>query len=174
MSDRTELLALSVRESAELTARFFEGFDDGNRLATAPGIPNHAAWTLGHLALTMARVAQRLGGPAPSPHHFLQGADSGTADAFGTEQIAFGSTPSDSPDVWPLWPRCVTAFENATEALASTIASLDDEALHAETPWGSGSITNLRMILRMPVHNGNPAGQLIDLRRALGMGRVIG
>jgi uncharacterized protein YbjT (DUF2867 family) len=64
--NRGHLLADAVETSRVLLARYFPGFTDANRTSQAPGLPNHFAWCLGHLALTMHRVAGMIdGGPLP-------------------------------------------------------------------------------------------------------------
>ena len=51
-----DLLADSVLASSALLSRYLVGFNDQNRTTQAPGLPNHAAWCLGHLSLTMHRA----------------------------------------------------------------------------------------------------------------------
>ena len=58
MSGATEL-AEAIGSTRELLVRYLQGFDDANATAQAPGLPNHAAWTLGHLALTCVSSTQK-------------------------------------------------------------------------------------------------------------------
>lgn len=59
MSDRSSVLADGIEGSRMAIELFFTGFDDSNRTIQAPGLPNHFAWTLGHLAFVMHRAAER-------------------------------------------------------------------------------------------------------------------
>jgi hypothetical protein len=69
---RQQLLAEAVRESRNLLARYLKGFDDTNHTKQAPGLPNHVAWTLGHLSLTMYRTAEKLNGTPPPESDFIK------------------------------------------------------------------------------------------------------
>ena len=60
--DRAEALASGMRATGPFVTRFLAGFDDTNRTKQMPMLPNHAAWCMGHLALTMNRFAERFDG----------------------------------------------------------------------------------------------------------------
>ena len=53
-------LAHNILYTETLFERFLVGFDEANRTKQAPAMPNHAAWTLGHLALTAHRCVDRV------------------------------------------------------------------------------------------------------------------
>ena len=53
-------LAEGIEMSSVLFKRFLPGFDESNRTRQAPGLPNHLAWTLGHLAMVLNRIAEKL------------------------------------------------------------------------------------------------------------------
>lgn len=167
-------LARAVRTSSPLVLRFLGGFDDSSRTAQAPGLPNHAAWTLGHLALTLHRAAERLDGSGLPERDFIEGAAAGDAERFGSESVAFGSKPVDEPGRYPSLARARAIFEGAVDRLASGIGTSSRERLAQSEPWGQGETTMGDLVVRMIVHNGTHAGQLADLRRALGMAGVIG
>lgn len=180
MPTRSETLAWMIEASKPLVTRYFAGFDDGNRAAQAPGMPNHFAWTLGHCALTMHRVAERLDGGALPGCDFAEGvetasgAEGETPTRFGTEGVAFGSTPSASPDGYPIVARCVEVFEAAHDRLAGAARGASEEGLDAEQAWGSRTLSMALLLVRVNAHNAMHTGQLVDLRRALGLSRVIG
>jgi hypothetical protein len=169
-----DLLADSIRSSRDLLGRFLDGFNDDNRTRQADTLPGHVAWVLGHCALTMHRVAEECDGRALPESDFTTGdGRSGGADRFDTESICFDSTPVDEPDRYPSMARCRTIFDAACERLASTVRDASDEALEKMVPWASGEIPFRTLVLRIAFHNGVHAGQIIDLRRALGLDRVI-
>ena len=62
MSQVAKTLAEGVVTSRTLVARYFPGFTDSNHTKQAPGLPNHFAWQMGHLALTMYRIAEKFDG----------------------------------------------------------------------------------------------------------------
>lgn len=167
-------LAHGIELSQMLVKRYFAGFDDSNRTKQAPGLPNHFAWQLGHLALTMHRVAEKLdGGPLPATD--FTPTDRGDARSFGTESVAFGSKPSDTPANYPSAARCVEIFDGSCSRLARALRAAGPEKLAQQHPWGATGATSSMhdLALRMLVHNGMHAGQLADLRRALSMGSIF-
>lgn len=171
-------LAHTVRSSAPMLTRFLPGFTDENRTTQAPGLPNHAAWILGHCALTMGRLAERAGGPSIPSDFFIEakGGDGrrGHAGRFDADAVAVGSRPTDEPDLWPTLEICRECFDEAVETLADTIASASSEDLADSIAWGSAEYPLRDLAIRLSLHNALHAGQLADLRRALGMPRVIG
>lgn len=65
---RAEHLAAALESTRPLLTRFLAGFDEANRTRQPTNLPNHVVWTLGHLALTMLRTADRIRGfDAPNP-----------------------------------------------------------------------------------------------------------
>lgn len=171
--NRQETLAQSVLATKPLLARFLPGFSDANHTAQAPGLPNHLAWNLGHLALTMHRVAARLDGRGLPADAFIDGSDRGDAARFGSESVSFKSVPTNDPSRYPALARCVAIFEAACDRLAAAARAADDATLDALFPWGKTEIPAWGAVLRMAFHNGVHTGQITDLRRALGMPRVL-
>ncbi len=180
MTTKSETLAWMIDASKPLVTRYFAGFDDSNRAAQAPGMPNHFAWTLGHCALTMQRVAERLDRGVLPGRDFEAGvevatrAEGGLPTRFGTEGVALGSTPSANPDDYPLVSRCVEVFEAAHDRFAEAVRAASAERLDAEEAWASATLSMAMLIVRVNAHNAMHTGQLVDLRRALGFARVIG
>jgi hypothetical protein len=165
-------LAESVRESKAWLTRYLKGFDDTNYTKQAPGLPNHVAWTLGHLALTLRRIAERIDGRPISESDFITGA--GGRERFDTETVSFGSRPVDDPSRYPSYARCVAIFENAIERCALALQNADDAKLDSPTKWGKGEVPTRSLAARMVFHNGTHCGQIVDLRRALGLGNILG
>lgn len=172
--NRGDLLAEGVEQSRVLLARFYPGFNDTNHTTQAPGLPNHLAWNLGHLALTMHRVAGMIdGGPMPADT-FIEGSDRGDARRFGIESVSFASVPTDDASRYPSLARCIEVFDAATARLATVLRGASPEALDKDVMWGKTASTPRAMALRMIFHNGMHCGQITDLRRALNMGNVLG
>jgi hypothetical protein len=153
-------LADAIGSTRELFMRFFEGFDDANATAQAPGLPNHAAWTLGHLALTMHRAAEQIAGV----DHAL---------AWDPEPYAFGSKPSAAREAYPLLAELLENFHRAFDLLLDAIRGAGDDGLARTVTWGANPVAARDLALRMAFHNGTHCGQLVDLRRVLRMGPVI-
>ena len=168
-----EMLAEAVLASKTLFTRYVTGFNDNNRTRQAPNLPNHAIWCLGHCALTMNRVAQNMDGQ-PIPDSDFS-ADDGPADGnrFRTESIAFGSAPTDESDHYPPLARGLEVYNSACDRLAAAVRAADQETLNRNIPWGQSELPLWSLVLRVAFHNGMHGGQITDLRRAIGLDRVI-
>jgi hypothetical protein len=167
-----DLLADGILQSRTLLHRYLRGFDDSNLTAQAPGLPNHVAWTLGHLALTLHRVADRLDGGGVPAWEFSEGGVR-APERFSRESVAFGSRPSASAGDYPCAARCRAIFDAACDRLATGLRGCDDAKLESLTPWGDSQTTIRDLCVRMVFHNGTHCGQIADLRRALGMGSIF-
>ena len=177
MTVRSATLARMVEASTPLATRYFAGFTDANRAAQLPNLPNHFAWTLGHCSLTMHRLTERLDGrPMPEADFQIgvQRAEGSPPTRFGTEGVAFGSTPVPEADAYPTLARCIEVFETACARLAAGVGGATDARLDAQEAWGSATMPMADLVLRIITHNAMHSGQLVDLRRGLGLSRVIG
>ncbi|MBL1216336.1 MAG: hypothetical protein D8M59_02455 [Planctomycetes bacterium] len=170
-----ETLARAVESSQPLLTRYLAGFNDDNRTRQAPGLPNHAGWTLGHCALTMYRLAENHlhGHPLPDCDFITGDGTAGDAGRFDTESVCYGSTPVDRPEMYPTMERGRAVFDGACAALAAAVRAADDATLAAEMEWHGTSYPTWSLVLRVCFHNGTHAGQLTDLRRGLGMDNII-
>ncbi len=168
-----DVIAEAVDASRTQMFRYLAGFDESNRTRQAPTLPNHAAWVLGHCALTMHRVAEKLdAGPLPLDD-FVAGAAQGDATRFATESVAFASTPSDQPAHYPSLERSKAIYVAAIERLVAAVRAASDSKLQEVIPWGPVQLPLYQAALRMAMHNGMHIGQLADLRRALGFKSIF-
>ncbi len=171
--NRGEILARAIVDCQALFGRYLDGFDESNRTRQAPGLPNHVAWCLGHCALTMHRAAEKIDGRPLPATHFLLKATRGDADHFGTESVSFASHPADEPAIYPRWTVCVAIFDAACARLAAAARRATDAKLDERTKWGSTDVSLESLVWRMVFHNGTHCGQIIDLRRAIGLGSIF-
>lgn len=180
---RRDAIAEGILACKVLTGRYLAGFDDATRVKQSASLPNHVAWCLGHCALTMHRVAERLDGGRMPETDFILGdpmkppADPlvprGDATRFHTESVAFASVPSADADRYPPLARCVEVYNRACDRLAAAVRAATDIALDTPTKWGPTEIPLHLACLRMIFHNGFHTGQIADLRRALGFRSVL-
>lgn len=170
---RQEQLATGVRESADWLARYLKGFDDTNHTRQATHLPNHVAWNLGHLALILNVVANKLDGePMPAGDFAERGP--GDPTRFGIDAVKFGSSPADDVTAFPRFDRCVQIFRAATARLATAVERASDGQLDQSIAWGRGiEIPMHALIVRMIFHNGTHCGQIADLRRVIGIGSIF-
>jgi hypothetical protein len=153
-------IADAIDSTRELLTRFLEGFDDANAAAQPGGLPNHAVWTFGHLALTMHRAAERIAG-------------TDFPLAWDPEPFAFGSSPTGAAGDYPPLAEMLDRYQAAHSLLVKAVREAGDESLSRPVTWGRSSTTARNLAVRMVFHNGMHCGQLVDLRRALGLGPVI-
>lgn len=167
-----DLLAESVLACKPLVSRYYAGFDDSNHTAQPPSLPNHLAWSLGHLALTMSRVCERLDGrPLPASDF---GPVAQPPTTFNPESVAFKSQPVATAATYPPLARCIQIFETACDRLAAAVRAASDAKLAEVVPWGAGQTSLAMLVQRMVFHNGTHTGQIADLRRAMGFRPVLG
>lgn len=167
-----ETLAAGVENCKDLAARFYPGFDDGNHVRQAAHLPNHFAWTLGHLALYLNSLANELDGQGKPGSGFGPGGRG--AGLFDHESIGFNSTPVADADKYPSVACCIEIFERACDRLGAALRNAKDSDLERSVRWGKVEISMSAAVMRHVFHVGAHTGQILDLRRALGLGRVLG
>jgi len=169
-----DYLAETVLGSRDNVFRYLVGFEESDRVRTAPGLPNHVAWCLGHCALVMHRIAEKFDGRSVPEADFVIGASRGDAMRFGTESVCFGSAPLLEGDAFPTLLRCREIISGGAGHLADAIRSLSDERLNADVQFfPSYTAPAWRIVARMAFHNGFHTGQISDLRRAFGMKSIF-
>lgn len=164
-----EALAAGIESCKVLTGRFLAGFGDANRTSQAPGLPNHAAWTLGHLALSFNAVANDLDGRGAPGAGFSR-----EEPGFDPAGVAFDSVPDGDATRYPDFARCLEIFDAACDRLGAAVRGASDAELQRIVKFGPFDVTKMWTITFMIFHAGFHTGQLADLRRGLGMGRVLG
>lgn len=163
------MIADGVAMTKGLVGRYLAGFDDVTATRQLPGLPNHAAWSLGHCALTMHRVAEKLDGQTLPTSDF--GAPS--RERFSPEAVAFGSTPTGDAGTYPGIERAKAIFDAACDRLATAARSATNEKLAEQVQWGNAALPLGLLCLRMAFHNGMHCGQIADLRRGLGFKSIF-
>lgn len=172
--DRRETLAGLARSTSGFLTRFLAGFSDKNRTTQGMDLPNHTIWILGHCAMTMHRLAERMDSQPMPESDFVKGdGTQGDAQRFDTESVSLGSTPLDDPVLYPSLQRGREIYEAACERFAMAIVNTPDEKLNEPQDWHGGPVPLYMLIMRVCFHNGTHAGQLTDLRRALRLPKVI-
>ncbi len=180
-----DLLAESVLTTKQLVARYLAGFTDEMRAKQATNLPNHAAWCLGHCALTMHRLSEKVDAK-PFPASDFAPTASGTSPIFGAvgaavtppttftvEAVAFGSAPSSEASAYPHLARCVEIFNAAADRLAAAARASTDTQFNQLIKWGPIESPWWSLVMRMVFHNGFHTGQIADLRRALGLKSIF-
>jgi hypothetical protein len=172
-----QVLAASIEMCKHLTNRYLAGFNSLNHTRQADNLPNHIAWTLGHCALTMHRVAQQLDSQdLPDTDFSFEPCSAATDDptfCYHTESVAFNSRPVDDPAIYPSFERCVQIYERACERLAAAVAAASPEQLQQNAQWGRTELPLYALVVRIAFHNGMHTGQIADLRRALNMPSIF-
>jgi len=129
-----------------------DGIPADKRGARAPGV-EHTCWQLlEHLRLALADLLDFCANPK-----YVH--DKKWPDDYW---------PRDpGPPTADAWERSIAAFKNDREKLVQLVRQTDD--LHAPVPTGKGRQTYLRTSLVVIDHNAYHVGQIVWVRRALGV-----
>ena len=169
-----EVLASGAEACKQLLTRFLAGFDDNNHTQQATNLPNHVIWCLGHVSLYLNRVAERLDRKPLPEMDFVSGdGKAGNSERFDTESICFGVQPEIDAARYPTLARGTAIFEAACDRMGEAVRSADEAALRQEVEWGDSKLELKDLILRVMFHCGLHTGEIVDLRRALSLGRVV-
>jgi DinB superfamily len=126
-------------------------FPADKRGAPANGLP-HTGWQLlEHIRITQWDILE-----------FSRNAKHKSPDFPGGYWPKTPSPPSDAA-----WDKSVNAIQKGLRAMIALVRDPGSD-LHAVFPWGSGQ-TLLREALLLADHNAYHTGQMVDLRRVLGV-----
>lgn len=120
-----------------------------------PGVPNHAAWTLGHIIFSCQGVAMELDQQAWLPEDW--------ESAFG-----YGSTPLPDVSRYPKKPEMLTLLADASHRLCDSIRALDASELQQSLPDETFPTMAHLLVQIVGGHTAYHAGQLAVWRRAIG------
>lgn len=128
-----------------------EDFSGRKRGAFAKGLP-HTAWQLlEHLRIAQWDILEFSRNPKHESPDFPAG--------------YWPKTPAPRND--QEWKKSIQAFRRDQRAMIQLVSNRRSD-LHAAFPWGNGQ-SLLREALLVADHNAYHLGQLVDLRRALGI-----
>lgn len=130
-----------------------------------PGLPNHPAWTLGHLAFVRFAILKQLGVESSEfPEEWIP--------LFGR-----GSTPCSEHAKYPTKDELWQTFMRLQQAVLERVKSLTPEELAQPHSIASLQVplpTMGDLLLQMlTAHDGLHVGQLSDWRRTLGYPRLM-
>ncbi len=169
-----EMLAKVIESTEGFLIRFVADVDEDARATQMPGLPNHVIWVLGHCAMTMNRLASLIDGePLPASDYVHGDGTKGDTQRFDTQSVCFDSVPSADARLYPSMERGRVVYADACRRLAGVVRSLDDAALDSTIDWHDIPVRVEDLVMRVGFHNGAHAGQILDLRRAMGLPRVI-
>ena len=132
---------------------------DEELLLQPPGVPNHAAWTLGHIIHSCEAMAHELGVEPWLPKEW-------------ESQYGYGSSPAAVVQERPSKASLLAALQEASDRLRTALLGLDEAALAEPLPD-----ENVRKILPtkghailqvVAAHSAYHAGQLAVWRHAIG------
>lgn len=125
---------------------------------------NHVLWTYGHLAMTNDWLASLVDGKPKS-----------VPDSY-EKLFGFGSTPVNDPSSYPALADVKREYEKASKRLTGGISRLDDAGLQSKTEGDGFGFANNKgdCLLKAAWHEGWHLGQIADLRRGLGLSKLMG
>ena len=132
---------------------------DEEMILQPAGFPNHAAWTLGHIIYSCDAIAAELGQKSSLPDDW-------------ESQFGYGSIPHPRISERSHRALLLSALEEASQRLRSTLLETDEKALADPLPDEGGQntlSTKGHLLIQVVVgHTSYHAGQLASWRRAIG------
>lgn len=128
---------------------------DQQMVAQPSAVPNHGAWTVGHVIFTCQGIAAELGAPPWLPDEW--------ESTFGN-----GSTPLADPSLYPTKAEMLSLLADAAARLRQTLVAADESISRKSLP-DEAMPTMGDLSLQVVVgHTAYHAGQLAVWRRAIG------
>ena len=155
----TELISCFDRTVAYIRGLVAD-LSDEEMILQPPGVPNHAAWTVGHLIHSCEAIAGELGVSPWLPDDW--------ESVFG-----YGSSPREAADsVYTSRGILTTRFADACDRLRAALLSTDETRLGDPLPDPESreifSTTAEALLQIVAAHTAYHAGQLAVWRRAIG------
>ncbi len=159
-----ELLVNNSTANTKVFQRFIADIPDDKLCAQFPGLPNHAAWQIGHLTAVRGAVSNMLGKPAPLPEDW-------------SARYGRNSTPNPDPAVNPPRELLLSLLEKTQSHLTTVLRETDPASLDAphDRPQMLPLFPTKKHLFFhiLTTHDGLHLGQLSDLRRTMGLPRIL-
>jgi uncharacterized damage-inducible protein DinB len=152
-------LAACLERTVAFMRQSVADLSDEDIVAQPPGVPNHAAWTLGHVIHSCQAMAGELGVEPWLPPHW-------------ESQFGYGSSPAAVSSRHPSKAALLAALAEASDRLriallgmneAALAEPLPDEAVREMLPTKGHALLQI-----IAAHTAYHAGQLAAWRRAIG------
>lgn len=163
------LLQSTVKQLAAMQRGLLGGLvgdiADSRMTEQFPGVANHPAWHLGHLAVAADQCIEVFGG--------TRRLDDATWATYG-----MGSTPVADRSAYPSKAECLAMLDERRDAFLAAILATSAERLTSPNPIAAlatqlPTLADLATFV-MLTHEGMHYGQLAIWRKAAGMKRLIG
>jgi len=122
------------------------------------GAPNHPAWTLGHVVLSLQAMAEAAGARPWLPPEW-------------ESRFAYGSVPSSTPSGYPSRGSLISALQDAGIRLRRAILAADKKNVSGQFPDEEARsifpTVGHALVQVVVAHTAYHAGQLASWRRAL-------
>jgi hypothetical protein len=118
-------------------------------------VPNHGAWTLGHVIFSCQGIAAELGTDPWLPDDW-------------EARFGYGSTPSPDPSRYPDKSEMLSLLADAASRLRQILLAADESVLKRPLPDESLPTMGHVLIQVVVGHSAYHAGQLAVWRRAIG------
>ena len=162
MSDLKDAALGAFSFAGFTTDKALDGFSEATKCETCESAPNHAAWTLGHLAYTYDSTLVEMAGQEAK------------LDGSWKTMYGMGSAPAvDDPHSFD---ELKAAFTERRQAMSDWFSGLSEEKAAEALPeeWAMFGKSVAGMMGALGAHENFHAGQLSVVRKKLGMDRVFG
>lgn len=136
-------------------ARSVDDVTDEEMVEQPPGVPNHAAWTLGHIIISCQGMATELGAMPWLPDNW--------ESVFG-----YGSTPRSEEQGYPEKAQLQSLLADSATRLSDTVRGVGASVLGQQLPDEDFPTMGHLLLQVVVAHTAYHAGQLAVWRRAMG------
>lgn len=156
--DTTQLVSAALNRNAELIKMTLKDFSDTDMLARPVPGANHAAWQLGHLTASEAKMVAAAAGKSPE-------LPAGFADKFSRN-----TAPSDDAKAFPSKQELIETFARVRQTSVAWAKTLQAADLDRESPESIRAFAPKLgdLVTVLPEHTAMHLGQFQVIRRMLG------
>lgn len=159
----SELLSGFESTIAFIRAQVYD-LTDAEMILQPPGLPNHAAWTLGHLIFSFQEIAAETGSARWLPEDW-------------ESRYGFGSSPARALSAESSRDNMIAMFDDAARRLHDAVSMLDEDTLSLPLPDEDARAVmptvGHALLQIVSAHTAFHAGQIAAWRRGIGK-EVVG
>ncbi|MCC6952118.1 MAG: DinB family protein [Phycisphaerales bacterium] len=138
-------------------SKYSAGFSQEQMTAQPAGHVNHLLWTIGHLAATAGWALSVISG------------EKGAVPEAYEKMFGMGSVPVGDAGAYPSVDEVKGYFDSSFDRLVSAVSKMTDAQLSEAVEAGGFASDKADLAAKISWHEGWHVGQVVALRRALGI-----
>ncbi len=153
---RDRALAL-VKFGRQTFSKYSSGFSPEQLTAQPAGHVNHLLWTYGHLAATAGWALSVITG------------EKGAVPEAYDKLFGMGSVPVADAGAYPSFAEVKGYFDSSYDKVVAAVSKMTDAQLSEAVDTGGFASDKADLVAKLGWHEGWHVGQVVALRRALGI-----